>query len=133
MLKITFRLEKAPFRKAGEIKPNKIYSNINIFYLVSSISARWYNFLPYKVTIIELEKKMASEEIIFLTVQQITEDINRASLMLQILENSKDVESEALFLKTELLRSTGFPRKGTDFCYELAHNPVILRLDQAWW
>ena len=75
---------------------------------------------------------MASEEIIFLTVQQITEDINRASLMLQILENSKDVESEALFLKTELLRSTGFPRKGTDFCHELAHNPVILRLDQAW-
>ena len=85
-----------------------------------------------KVTIIELDTKMATDEIVYINVQQITEDINLASLMVKLLKNSKDAENESLFLKTELLRTTNFPRKGIDLYQDfLSENSIILRLDQV--
>ena len=75
---------------------------------------------------------MATDEIVYINVQQITEDINRASLMVKLLKNSKDAENESLFLKTELLRTTNFPRKGIDLYQDfLSENSIILRLDQV--
>jgi hypothetical protein len=65
-----------------------------------------------QVTIIELNKKVAIEEIFYINVQQITEDINRASLMVKLLNNTNDNKNEAIFLKNELLRMANFPRKG---------------------
>ena len=89
------------------------------------------NSLP-QVTIIELDSKLANDEIMYITVQQMTEDINKASLMVTFLRNAKDSQSESLFLKTELLRSVNFPRKGIEISQEIPfQSPVLLRLDQV--
>ena len=49
-----------------------------------------------------------------MNIQMISGDISRLSLMLSLLQNAWDAESESFFIKNELIRAANFPRKSIE-------------------
>ena len=64
-----------------------------------------------QVTIVEVPKARAEKEINSLAVNQFNDEIAKIVLINEIITSSGDKESEALFLKSELLRMAMFPRR----------------------
>ena len=52
-----------------------------------------------QVTLVEMEPNLAQKNILTMNIQMISNDISRLSLMLSLLRNAWDAESESFFIK----------------------------------
>ena len=84
-----------------------------------------------QVTLVEMDPHSAQKSILSMNIQMISSDISRLSLMLSLLRNAWDAESESFFIKNELIRAANFPRKSIESVDFNTASPELIRLDEV--